>query len=1364
MLTNIFVSLVLLLMLLSSVSAQKQYSFLQVNNIDGLVSDRVACIHKDSRGFIWIGTKAGLSCYDGSGFVNYKHDSSDSTSIPDNYILQIQEDKNGDLWIQTSLGYIVYNTHNEKFYSDVKTYLGIKEVEFYVGNIYFDEDMEMWIKPANEVLFARYDSHSESLDRVFSHKKVLDVQVVDFKQTNHLYYYLYNDGTIECYDDSSYQLKYEDNFLHGKMEGGSLDPGFFIDDDNDIWFYGNDNGVFHFNSAQRKWYNYSVNERSIRLSSNIIYKIIQDEKGLIWIATDHGGINILNKYSGEIIKVYHQSDNDKSLADNSVTDLYIDDNNIVWAATNKNGVSYYHESIHKFPHYRNLLSDKSSLPFSDVNCFVEDKKGNLWIGTNGGGLIYFDRLKNTYTSYKHKKDDLNSLSSDVVVSLHIDQEEELWIGTYAGGVNRFNGKRFKQYLFNSNTARGLRNNNVWSIIEDDRQNIWIGTNGGGIVIYNRETDTFLELPNMGKLNLPSQYVADLHKLSNGNIIVGTAYGASIYDTKEQRYKQLPGTDDGTHLDFINKSVNEVFEDSRGLLWIATNEGLSVIDPQTLFVKHFSSADGLPEDIMNCIEEDEFQTIWVSKSTGLSQLMVSKSSRSKEYDFQIYHFTEEDGLQSNEFNPNASYETSKNELIFGGVNGFNLFKSKDLKSNEILPKVVYTDLQVYNQRIFPDSKVGKRRLLENSIMSTKEIVLQHSMNVFSIDFRALDFFIPNKIRYKYKLEGFNEGWLSLDNTRPRVTYTNLNAGDYNLKVKASNNDGVWNDAYTELHIKVLPPFYATPIAYLIYTLLLLSLVIYFRYSMVRKERLKFNIEQERMRAKQNHEMDEMKLRFLTNVSHEFRTPLTLILTPLQKILGKKEYQSDRKLLEVIDRNARNLLTLVNQLLDFRKLELHGMRYNPSHGNIVSFLQGVIESFEEGFKKKDINFNFSHEVDQYMLNFDGDKLQKVMMNLLSNALKFTQEKGSVTVNLSVDMEMVHISVVDSGIGIKKEDLDKIFIRFYQSDINKKLGLSGSGIGLNLAREMVQLHNGTIRVESEEGVGASFIVSLPDDKVKLALEAEIDKEDNLGVNEQELETSASGVPVILLVEDNLDFRTFMKESLQDKFIVHEAADGQIAYDTVHKVLPDLIISDVMMPNVDGLELCQMLRKDIRTSHIPLILLTARSADEDKIKGLEIGADDYITKPFNMDLLMLRVNHLLQKRSKMQKQFQETVEINPSEVQITSMDEKLIKKAVSLVEENMSEAGFSVEHLSKELGMSRVYLYKKLLAITGKSPIEFIRIIRLKRGAQLLEKSQMNIAEVAYAVGFNNPRYFSKYFKEEYGLLPTAYVKAKVKESDMT
>ena len=1357
--------LIIILFTISSIqlNANTQYSFLKLDNLDGLVNNQVTCFFKDSRGFVWIGTTAGLSRFDGTEFVNYKHSIGDTSSIVDNYIETIQEDKKGNLWIETRDSYVVYLFDQEHFITNIDDVLGIQGISSEIELIYVDEQKNFWIKRYSKQYAELYNYEKKVLEFPWPMDKQSKHSIVDFVQAGSAFYYLFSNGEIQSFNKDTYQLLNTDNYLKGKLGVDSLSTRIFVDNEDDIWFYANYNGIQHYKSRSNTWEHYDTRTTDIKLCSNIVTKIIQDEKGKIWIGTDHGGINILNKYSGEIKLLQEQPDNEKSLSQNSITDLYLDDKGIVWVGTYKKGICYYHESVYKFPHYQYLVSDPSSLPYNDVNCFVEDKKGNLWIGTNGGGLIYFDRQKKNYKVYTHQTNKRNSLCNNVIVSLYIDDKGLLWIGTFTGGLDRFDGANFKHFIHDEENKFSLPNNNIWSITQVDPDQLIIGTLGGGVVQFDKRKEVFKPLENNGSIEPQSPFVLQIYKLKNGNLFMATANGVAFYDVKEKRYKHHPVKNLKQALPLTIKSINAVLEDSRGLLWIASREGLTVLNPNTDFIKNFTAEDGLPEDIMKCLLEDEYQSIWISKSNGLSQVVVNQSLPGEEYSFSIYDYTKEDGLQGKEFNTQSAYKTSKNELIFGGANGFNMFQPKNIKYNRELPKVVFTKLQVFNETVKPNLKINNKILLTKSLTSTDTIQLKHSMNVFTIGFSALDFFIPSKMKFKFKLEGFDNDWREAGELR-EVTYTNLNAGSYTLKVKAANNDGLWNHDYAELHVTVLPPFYATPWAYSLYILIILLILAYLRYSMLRKERLKFTIEQERIQAKRNHEMDEMKLRFLTNVSHEFRTPLTLILTPLDRLLKKVNSESDKKLLQTIDRNAKHLLGLVNQLLDFRKLELHGLRYNPSYGDVVHFLQELNTHFKDEFAKKNITYSFEKNMEHFMFNFDREKLQKVMMNLLSNALKFTPEKGKVVLHLDIKQQegIVEIGVKDSGVGIEESELENIFVRFYQSENNKKLGLSGSGIGLNLAKEMVQLHNGTIRVESKKGEGAHFMVTLPLDQT--IIEPGVEEKEEIA--DESLEEPVEGdkkskeKPVILLVEDNVDFRTFMHEALEDRFIIYEAQDGSIGLDKVHKVHPDLIISDVMMPNMDGLELCKSLREDIRTSHIPIILLTARTADEDKIKGLEIGADDYITKPFNMDLLLLRIDKLLEKRSKFQKKFQKNVDISPSDIQITSMDEKLIKKAVALVEKNISESKFSVEDLSRELGMSRVYLYKKLLAITGKSPVEFMRIIRLKRGAQLLEKSQMNVAEVAYEVGFNSPRYFSKYFKEEYGMLPTAYVKKSKKE----
>jgi signal transduction histidine kinase/DNA-binding response OmpR family regulator/ligand-binding sensor domain-containing protein len=1337
----------------------KRYTFLTINTNDGLINNQITSIMKDSRGFIWIGSSSGLSRFDGNGFKNYTHDGNDTTSIIDNYIVNIQETADGDILVKTRWEYTLFDVSTEVF---LKPWQFLKQYGVFenIQTIYVDKSKKIWFRTDDYPRFLTPDQHGTLVDP-FEIEDDNPTTIADFYHDGKNYYYLHANGIIECYNGRNLKLIFRDNYLEGKLGVDGAISRIFIDNEKDLWIYGNNAGCYYLQSAVKQWHHFNSRSEKVRLSSNLITKIIQDNDGTIWIGTDHGGIDLYHKSNQTLSTLYHHNDDPNSLAQNSITDIFLDNIGIVWIGTYKKGISYYHESIHKFQIYHHLSSEPNSLPFNDVNCFAEDRKGNLWIGTNGGGLLYYDRIKDSYKVFKSNPDSDNSLSSDVIVSLFMDDEELLWIGTFTGGLNTFDGSNFKHYRFEKDKQGGIPNDNIWTIIQDNQKRIWIGTLGGGIVLYDKATDSFLPVPNYGVSEPFPGYIHHINKMRDGNMFIGTATGIYFYDMARQQFQNHPFFDNEPPFSISNANVNDTYEDSRGFLWVATREGLTMIDPGTDFIKIFGRPDNFTLDIMNCILEDDDKAIWVSKSSGLSQIIITGDDPELGYQFEVKNFNKSDGLQAEEFNVNASFKTRKGELIFGGPNGFNLFMPGNISYNTILPEVVFTDFQIFNRSVDVGEKIMGKVVLHQSIVNTHKIEIRHSMNVFSLEFVALNYFISDKVKYKYMLEGFDRDWVESNGGMRKVTYTNLNAGTYVFKVKASNNDGFWNDEFAELTVVILPPFYRSIPAYIIYSILILAILLYYRYSMLRKERLKFKREQERIMAKRHLEMDEIKLKFLTNVSHEFRTPLSLILAPLERLMKTKRETGEMHLLETIDRNARQLLDLVNQLLDFRKLDLHGLKFNPSYGDIIGFLSGVCNNFKESFRKKGIKFHFSSSIKAYNTQFDHEKLQKVMMNLLSNALKFTQPKGqiNVLVEKGVDLSDKHVIVIkvsDTGIGIPDEEREKIFDRFYQSARNHALGISGSGIGLNLVREMVQLHHGTVELESELNKGTTFIVKLPVEEVSGVPDSKPtpvqSKEEHGALQDPLIHTNRQS---ILLVEDNADFRSFMKETLLDRYDIFEAADGEQGMQSTHDNFPDIIISDVMMPVMDGLELCRQLKSDLRTSHIPVILLTARTADEDKIRGLEIGADDYITKPFNMDLLLLRIQHLIEKQKKMHDRFKKKMEVNPSEIEISSIDEKLIKKAIALVEENIAEPKFSVEDLSHELGMSRVYLYKKLLTITGKTPIEFIRIIRLKRGANLLQKSQMTIAEVAYSVGFNSPRYFSKYFEEEFGVLPSEYLK---------
>ncbi|MFV0291101.1 MAG: two-component regulator propeller domain-containing protein [Mangrovibacterium sp.] len=1329
-----------------SAEAALPYYFLQLNNEHGMINNQVKCVFMDSKGYMWFGTESGVSKYDGKVFKNHNDFFNHAGDMNNDYVSEIQEDQSAGIWFKTMHNYVIYDSHLERFYVGINDYLGSKFNESDIQEVYFDEQKQLWIKLYSNKYFSLYNPETKDVDQVFVNNKPVNCGLICFLNANGLLYSLFTDGSLECYD-MQYQLQYSNRHLEGKLGNDSINAKLFVDRSGGVWFYGNNHGVYRFDAIKSEWAHYSTTSAKFPLSNDIVTAIAQDEEERIWIGTDHGGINVLDLQGEQVSYICHQEDNPQSVAQDAITDIFIDRKNMVWVSTYKQGVSFYNKSIYKFQCKKHFLSDPNSLPFNDVNCFQEDEKGNLWIGTNGGGLIYFNRKQGKYITYRSNPKNEDSLSTDVVVSLFIDSKGLLWVGTYAGGVNVFDGKKFKRYTVDNGS--GLLNQNVWSIIEMSSGEILLGTLGGGLAKYNRSTDRIEALLAHNKPPFSVLSIYQLLRMRNGLIAIATDRGVAFYDAEKNRFESHLKEHREVLAKYVEgKVVNEIYEDSRSCLWYALRVGLFMLNPETGSYKLFREEDGFVEGTISCLLEDDDNNIWVSKSTGLSKISILQVA--EDMRFEVSNFTEADGLQSLEFNMLSKCKTLGGELIFGGVNGFNLFRPEKIVYNQILPKVTFTELKVFNQTVHPKQIIFGCEVLKKSIGETKELVLKQKMNVFTINFSALDYFVPSKVSYEYQLEGFDKDWQRLGKNLNGVTYTNLDAGNYTFKVRAANSDGLRNESFSSIDIKILPPFYLSLWAIVCYVLLAASFLFWWRHSTLVRERLKLEIKNDRLQAERNHNLDEMKFKFLTNISHEFRTPLTLILTPIDKLLSKAVLPEDIKLITIVKNNAMQLLDLVNQLLDFRKLDLYELKYTPKCADLVYFLENLTSNFAQAFSKKNISFEFQHEPQKLSVIFDQDKLHKVMMNLLSNALKFTNEGGSVQVFLYEEPNDFIIRVVDTGVGISVKDQTLIFNRFYQSENNERLGVGGSGIGLNLAQEMVQLHNGSLSVESELNKGTIFTVRIP-------IEYESKEERKVMSNNDPINSNQSKQFTIMVVEDNADFRHFMEECLSEQYKVCALSNGQEALNQVHDVQPDLIISDVMMPLVDGLDLCKQLKSDIRTSHIPIILLTARTEDEDKIKGLEIGADEYITKPFNLEVLLLRVAKLISLRETRLNQFKQGIDVSPSEITITSMDEKLIKKAIALVEENIANSAYSVEHLSSDLGMSRVYLYKKLIAIVGKAPIEFIRIIRLKRAAQLLEKSQMNVSEVAYEVGFNSPRYFAKYFKEQYGVVPTQYMKDK-------
>lgn len=1365
--------------LLAVVVNPDQYKFSLLDMSDGLSNNQIKCFLKDSHGFLWIGTMSGLNRYDGYEIREFKYDSKDTSSIVGNTILKLFEDPEMNVWVQTNYGYSIYSHVTGKFSSNREAFLkkyNLPTIE--IENIIQDHDGNFWFINAGQGV-TKYDPHT--LTSITLKHSPSDVHSLGSNNISSIapnaqgdIWVAHRNGIVERLDGKTLTVKERNLTIYQKFDQELLFYDLLVDSEDDVWVFlpFDSRGLFLYKPNENSTYYFHKGSHRYKLNHDLARGLVEAKPGLIWAGMDHGGINVIDKKSLTVQYIQHHDEVAKSLAHNSINTMYKDNEGIVWVGTVKNGVNYYHENIMRFPHFKHHKFIKGSLPYDDINAFVEDERGNIWLGTNGNGLLYWDRTTGEYTQYKHDPENENTLSSDIVVSMLMDSQKNLWIGTYLGGLNKFDGQKFTVYKNDPNDKNSVADNSIWEIFEDSKGNLWLGTLSKGVDLFDLENEEFRHFPE-GNSEMPihCNYISAFAEDQHGNIWIGGGYGVDVINLEKGEATYF-SHDPKDPQSLVTNDILYILNDSENRIWIGTSDGLSLYNEKDSTFFNVKQNDGLPNSTIIAILEDDNGHLWLSTSNGLSNLILNRKDESGDNIIVSFrNYDEQDGLQSRAFNANAARKLSRGELIFGGAKGFNLFHPDDLSRNDAAPEVVFTDFQLFNKSVTPGEEINGRVLLEKSVLKNESITLKHDENVFSIQFAALNFLHSNKNNYKYKLEGFDKDWLVADKNSRKVTYTNLDPGTYKFKVIAANNDDIWNEKGAEITITVLAPYWQTPLAYAIYGVFIIVVLFFVRRFMINRERLNFKIEQERRDARKMHELDLMKIRFFTNVSHEFRTPLSLILAPIEKLL-KQSYGTDQYTqYQMIHRNAKRLLNLVNQLLDFRKLEVEGMRLHLSQGNVVSFIEEIVLSFSDLSEKKNIALSFHSVMPSLYASFDTDKLEKILFNLLSNAFKFTPENGKINVEVncydsdssSVGLKMLKVKVRDTGIGLAKEKQERIFDRFFRSDVPDSMVNQGSGIGLSITKEFVKIHGGEIRVESELGKGSCFEVTIPIQEVECH-----PSEENKNTIVQQLRhghelIASEGIvgpgkaPLVLLVEDNVDFRFYLKDNLRSHFSIIEAQNGHEGWQKALSYMPDLIVSDLMMPEMDGITLCKKIKGDPRTSHIPLVLLTADSTDEQRLKGLRIGANDYITKPFNFEILLTRIENIIDQRHALQKVLEKKISVKTSEVEIVSMDDKLIQKAIKIVEDNLSNADFTVEDLSREIGMSRVHLYKKMVALTGKSPVEFIRNIRLQRAAQFLEKSQLTVSEVAYKVGFNNRKYFSKHFKNEFNVLPSVYAAAK-------
>lgn len=1355
-------------------SARTEPAFAHLTINEGLSQNTVFCIFQDRRGFIWIGTEDGLNRYDGYEFKVFKNDPDNPESIRNNQVNVITEDVNGKLVVGTAGGLSFYNPGTESF-SNVLISSPSKNVQ--------SANFVTAIVPANNALYiGTYDGlklydpgtgkfrHNAATNRLNN----LNIQALYKDKRNVLWVGLRN--RMACVDLGTLHYKAVPEVLQRSF---AENPGnvrvIKQDIQGNLWFGTEQSGLFYYKVLEDKCitYKYRPND-PFSLPVNVVRDVFFENNERVWVAT-RKGVSILNPTTHRFTTYTHERYNQRSLSHHSVLKIMKDRSGSIWIGTYAGGLNIYNPESVTFSNISEQIANMPGLNNAVVSSIVPGKNAALWIGTEGGGLNYVDRASGRYAFYSLKARG-SQLSEDIVKALAKDIRGNLWVGAF-DGLYYFD---VSKKAFTNHTLKGEKDfrgrSQVYAVLADS-DGVWAGTNGGGLIYFHPAKAAKIYTHHAGSENsIIGNNVSALARDKSGNIWIGTLQGLCYFDKKAERFFRYGvGSKKST---LSNTIITSLFIDSRNRLWVGTRGGgLNLLDPASQKFYSFTEKDGLSNNVVRGINEDLMGNIWVSSNKGISMLQFSAHSKMFVPKLKsVKNYSVTDGLQSNQYLSNSTLRLSTGELLFGGINGISAFLPGEIKSNRIIPQVQFIDFLINSKRVPIGTADSPSQI---HINESRNITLKYDQAYVTFKFAALNFTNSAKNQYAYKLEGFKkDDWHYVGNQRT-ATYTNLDAGNYVFMVKASNNDGIWNEKPATILIRVLPPWYKTWWAYLLYASIFLVLL-YFFY---RTAKLENALEFEQMSHEKDKELAQRKLAFFTHISHEIKTPLTLILSPIEKLLNQSSLDNKvQNQLSLVYRNGERLMRLTNQLLDYRKFDTGNMQLQAAEGNIVRFAREVIAAFDMYARSRGVEIKLISSKKSIRVWFDRDMMEKIFFNLISNALKFTAPGGHIHINLDTIRasdgirEYVIIRVEDNGIGIPKENIRSVFDQFQHFN-TQGVNSGGTGLGLSLTKGLVELHHGTIEVKSlpavEENRGlTSFTIHIPlgnahfksaeislnynsseDLKSYQSTEIVAISEKTLEKKQRVLRANGEQKPIVLIVEDNPEVLQFIESHFADDFDVHTAVDGEAGWSASIEIMPDIVISDVMMPNLTGTELCTRLKSDMRTSHIPVILLTAREPMLYKIEGLETGADDYITKPFNSHYLELKVLNLIESRMKLRERYSREVTLQPTNIAITSVDEKFLDKAMKHVEDNISASDLGVEELSKFVGMSKTTLYRKIKALTNQNTNEFIRTIRLKRACQLLSSGKFTVSEVAYQVGFTSPDYFRKCFKEQFGRTPSEF-----------
>lgn len=1358
-------SLILLLGLSMKVSSQKIESNLiyRYSTEQGLSNNVIYSALQDQKGFIWIGTEEGLNKFDGKKFTLFSINKG-RYSLSHNRTQTLLLAPDGNIWAGTSDGLNIYDYKTD---SIIKVRNNTAPLKLVYNDITFlsssADKSKIWIGTyGNGVNYFDWELkqfHALSLPKIPNIAAPLNVMSIMEDDNNRLWIGTQQNGLYR-YDHNENTLKF-----YELPEGGRYIRSIYQDSFRRIWI-GTSKGCYIYNETSDHLEPITYPDG---LQGNSIGVIKEDLNGKIWIGTELFLMNfsvrsfsLKEKFDYQF---FNQGESLSTLSCGSINSLFADQDNNIWIGTAWGGINMLKGTPTKFKLFKHDSESGNTLPNSPLVTLSPDRKGNLFIATMGTGEFGVCKMNLLTGEVKALEVD-QKLPGYVYESILFDSKNSLWLGTYNKGLIKAdpNSSLFKQYTYDPSNPNSLPGNDVRCIYEGKNNFLWIGTSNG-LAKFDQQSQTLSRINLTDNRNVA---IRSINETSDGLLWIGT-YGGGLmtYDYHHQKVDLTPSTL-SPHV--ISQIV--VHGDS---LWIATQgEGLYLYIPRTKENVIYNDLSGLASNYVSSIVRDNSGNIWIGNSKGISKLTI----KTKE----IENFNSGDGIQSREFSERGAVALPNGLIAFAGFGGLNLFNPLNVKKNDKCPPVIFTRLLIFNQVVTPSEDHHKYSPLSENITLADKIELKYDQSVFTIEFMGIDYNANQKIQYAYFLEGSDQKWNQLGNQNS-VTFRNLQPGEYLFKVKASSPDAVWSDTnIASIHLIVSPPLWASGWAYFLYFLLLVALL-YFAWLFINIRIEEANrLKIERAQREKEEELHQEKLQFFTNISHEFRTPLTLIIGPLEKMQYDEVNEEKKSHFKLMLRNANRLLSMVNQLLDFRKAERGQMKLKIQQADVILSIKEIIFSFEDLKKQKNIQLEFSHQEKVLMAWYDAEFLNKSLINLLSNAFKFTPDGGSITISTLVTKDALEnkalvISIIDNGKGIQSNDLPNIFDRFYQGKVHSNMQ-QGSGIGLHLVKNLIELHHGTIEVQSTPDVQTLFKITLPIEKSAYLkdeiAEAEIGQKQDMNDTDIEVikkeEEISSGHSAkkenkkrVLIVEDNADIRNYIRSILGSNYTIEEAENGAIGLELVALQDFDLIISDLMMPEMDGLEMCKRLKSSIETSHIPIILLTAKSDIENRIEGLSIGADSYITKPFHPEHLIIRVTKLIELRQLLKERYSRKIslgEMYQPDLHTDSPDEIFMQKTISIILDKMVESEFNGDALANALNISRMGLHRKIKALTGQSTGELIRNIRLKKASELLSIHNKNISEVCYDVGFNSPSYFTTCFTEAFHMTPSDYAKSTRKQ----